>query len=415
MFDAVCEATFDDMASLRHHLKEENNAIEAYTQTIADINKQAHQLTGRHTIRQQIHLTDKVAALEAHIANVRSGEYTRHMENKFAPLFRARRGLNFKDKSRATKIREDVDESCGAASQEIAHGSSHLLSNIGRDECQLCGHPLILLPSKALMCCSRCGCSIPFIDVTATVCQNFSENTERAEQTYKRINHFSVPASRTSINMLQVSCHHAGVNHHDHASVVEWEHSTSLCGSSADEWLCSIQNKSSVVIGEDILTAIMVQLHHEKIQPDSITHLKLRDVLKKMPIRKKAYEHVTQIHAKLTGHPAPKLTPQIEVCCSALVYCSGRILLICSSASLHKPPISTRMQEMCRVMFAAVNQSFERHCPQDRTNFLSYPCAASVPSCTHQTRTAQSICDTPLHLIHLLLPLGTASTSFSSY
>ena len=35
--------------------------------------------------------------------------------------------------------------------------------------------------------------------------------------------------------------------------------------------------------------------------------------------------------------------------------------------------LTPQIEEMCRVMFAAVNQSFDKHCPKDRTNFLSYP------------------------------------------
>jgi HAMP domain-containing protein len=277
--------------SLEEQLCHEERSVEARTRRIEELRAKADAMEGRHTIRARIHLEDTIAATMQRIADIESGEHRRRVEERLAPYLRASEVLETRDRARKLPA-ASRDE------REPVQADVPATRVAGRDECQLCGHPLILLHSKALMCCSRCGCSTPFIDVTNTSCQGFTENSERCEQTYKRINHFN-------------------------------------------EWLCSIQNKSSVVIGEDILRSIMVQLQRERIPPSAITHRKLREILKSMPTRKKAYEHVTQIHAKLTGQPAPMLTPQIE--------------------------------EMCRVMFSAVNQSFDKHCPKDRTNFLSYP------------------------------------------
>ena len=278
------------VASMQFSLDREEAGADALLLKAAALDERAAALSGRHTIRARVHLEDMARTLRIRVEDIRSGEYRKRMEKRMAPYTLAQDVVEQRERPRKGRFDDHV------ATVPTQEGAS--MTQVGRDECQLCGHPLILLHVKALLCCTRCGCSTPFIDVTATSCQGFAENHDRCEQTYKRINHFN-------------------------------------------EWLCSIQNKSSVVIGDDILIAIMQQLRRERIDPNNVTHRKLREILKVMPTRKKAYEHVTQIHAKLTGQPPPTLTPQIE--------------------------------EMCRVMFAAVNQSFDKHCPKDRTNFLSYP------------------------------------------
>ena len=55
---------------------------------------------------------------------------------------------------------------------------------------------------------------------------------------------------------------------------------------------------------------------------------------------RKAYEHVAQITCKLTGKKPLRVPHEVE--------------------------------EMCRLMFIAVQPAFEKHCPKDRKNFLSY-------------------------------------------
>lgn len=84
---------------------------------------------------------------------------------------------------------------------------------------------------------------------------------------------------------------------------------------------------------------VVVELHKQRVPVDGVTHKKVREVLKTLKYRK-AYEHVTQITSKITGTEPPKLTPEIE--------------------------------EMCRLMFIAMQPAFEKHCPTDRKNFLSY-------------------------------------------
>ena len=88
------------------------------------------------------------------------------------------------------------------------------------------------------------------------------------------------------------------------------------------------------------MAKIMEELYRQRISaPQDITQKKVREVLKTLKLRK-AYEHVAQITCKLTGIRPLRIPPEAE--------------------------------ETCRLMFIAVQPAFEKHCPKDRKNFLSY-------------------------------------------
>lgn len=107
-----------------------------------------------------------------------------------------------------------------------------------------------------------------------------------------------------------------------------------------NEWLQQVQAKESFEISDDVLQQVMDELYRQRItSPDDITPRLVRECLKKLKLRK-AYEHVAQIVSKLTGRKPLRIPPESE--------------------------------ELCRLMFIAVQPAFEKHCPKDRKNFLSY-------------------------------------------
>ena len=106
-----------------------------------------------------------------------------------------------------------------------------------------------------------------------------------------------------------------------------------------NEWLQQVQAKENFEISDDILNMIMEELYKQRVKPIELTPKKVRETLKTLKLRK-AYEHVAQITSKLSGSKAPHVPPEVE--------------------------------EMCRLMFIAVQPVFEKHCPKDRKNFLSY-------------------------------------------
>lgn len=107
-----------------------------------------------------------------------------------------------------------------------------------------------------------------------------------------------------------------------------------------NEWLQQVQAKENFEISEENMNSIMEELQKQRITSvNMITPKKVREVLKTLKMRK-AYEHVAQITSKLTGKAPLRIPPEAE--------------------------------ETCRLMFIAVQPAFEKHCPKDRKNFLSY-------------------------------------------
>ena len=106
-----------------------------------------------------------------------------------------------------------------------------------------------------------------------------------------------------------------------------------------NEWLQQVQAKESFEIPQDVIDQVMSELHRQRVQYEDINQKKVREILKTLRLRK-TYEHVAQITSRITGVPPPRMTPEME--------------------------------EMCRLMFIAVQPAFEKHCPPDRKNFLSY-------------------------------------------
>lgn len=107
-----------------------------------------------------------------------------------------------------------------------------------------------------------------------------------------------------------------------------------------NEWLQQVQAKESFEVSQEMMDAIMRELYRQRVtKVDDITPKRVREVLKTLKLRK-AYEHVAQITSRLTGTPPLRVPVEIE--------------------------------EKCRLMFIAVQPAFEKHCPKDRKNFLSY-------------------------------------------
>lgn len=165
-----------------------------------------------------------------------------------------------------------------------------------RDDCPLCHETLMLVSSKAMMTCPKCGYAVTYLDATMSS-MSYSDDVEFSSFSYKRINHFN-------------------------------------------EWLQQVQAKENFELPEETMNDIMQELFKQRItRVEDITQKKVREVLKTLKLRK-AYEHVAQITSRLTGIKPMRIPAEAE--------------------------------ETCRLMFIAVQPAFEKHCPKDRKNFLSY-------------------------------------------
>ena len=106
-----------------------------------------------------------------------------------------------------------------------------------------------------------------------------------------------------------------------------------------NEWLAQFQAKESTEIPEEVFETIQAQITKERILPSSLNRSKIREILKKLKYNS-FYEHVPHILSRLNGHTAPVMDRETE--------------------------------EKLRYLFKEIQPSFQKHCPADRSNFLSY-------------------------------------------
>jgi hypothetical protein len=107
-----------------------------------------------------------------------------------------------------------------------------------------------------------------------------------------------------------------------------------------NEWLAQFQAKESTEIPQEVYEAICAELKKERILDyRTLSRQKVREILKKLKYNK-YYEHVPHIINRLNGQNAPVMSREIE--------------------------------EKLRYMFKEIQPSFQKNCPKERSNFLSY-------------------------------------------
>jgi hypothetical protein len=107
-----------------------------------------------------------------------------------------------------------------------------------------------------------------------------------------------------------------------------------------NEWLAQFQAKESTEIPEEVFEAIIEELKKERISnTESLKPAKIREILKKLK-HTNFYEHVPYILNRINGKTAPVMSREVE--------------------------------EKLRFMFKEIQSSFVKHCPKNRSNFLSY-------------------------------------------
>lgn len=106
------------------------------------------------------------------------------------------------------------------------------------------------------------------------------------------------------------------------------------------EWINQIQGREGTTIPNDVINVLLSEIKKERIYDKKlISYEKIKEYLKKLKLNK-YYEHIPNIIHKLSGN---------------------RQLII--SNELEKTLIN---------MFNEIQEPFEKHCPKNRKNFLSY-------------------------------------------
>lgn len=106
------------------------------------------------------------------------------------------------------------------------------------------------------------------------------------------------------------------------------------------EWLNQFQGSEQTTIPDDVLESLRAELKKMRIENASeITHTKVRALLKKLRLNR-YYEHTPHITNTLSGIRAPQMKIELE--------------------------------ERLRMMFNEIQAPFDKVCPANRKNFLSY-------------------------------------------
>ena len=107
-----------------------------------------------------------------------------------------------------------------------------------------------------------------------------------------------------------------------------------------NEWISQFQAQESTTIPPEVIQQLRTEFKKLKIKKVAeITHAKVRALLKKLRLNK-YYEHVPYIANSLNGMQPPKMNQILE--------------------------------ERLRIMFKEIQEPFDKHCPEERKNFLSY-------------------------------------------
>lgn len=107
-----------------------------------------------------------------------------------------------------------------------------------------------------------------------------------------------------------------------------------------NEWINQFQAKEITTVPQTIITELTVELRKQKITRQvDITHKKVKELLKKLGYNK-YYEHIPYITTRLNGIKPPVMTDELE--------------------------------QKLRSMFHMIQKPFDKSCPEERTNFLSY-------------------------------------------
>ena len=107
-----------------------------------------------------------------------------------------------------------------------------------------------------------------------------------------------------------------------------------------NEWIMQFQGRETTNIPPELMDQLRAEFKKQKIKDlKDITQSKVKTVLKKLRMSK-YYEHATYITNILNG--------------------------------VDPPSMSISLEERLRLMFREVQAPFEKHCPANRSNFLSY-------------------------------------------
>lgn len=296
-----CTTIYEKVREEQRRLDNERFVVHTKKKTLQDMEAELAKPYQRHEIHKRKELQLQYKKLEKEIQEIECGKKMEDFNSTAKPYIHEFQRQQFcrPYEQNGFPKNSNIQEQSNVVLNEYmvnVEGAVPKFEIQTQDLCPDCRQPMQLYQTFSVLICPMCGRSRQFLDATASLLA-YSDDYDYCSFSYKRINHFS-------------------------------------------EWLASIQAKETLEIPQHILDSIMQQLYDQRVQKnEEITVHKVRDILKKMKLRK-YYEHVQLITCKITGRPPPRMTPEME--------------------------------EKIKVCFLAASSAFQRHCPPDRKNMISY-------------------------------------------
>lgn len=287
---------YERVADRQRQLENERWGVDVKKRKLEELDAEAASLTKKFQVRLKHAKEREADELRREIEHIESGEKLTEFQLQAKPYLREYQRQQFcRTLSDESSIMSTSDAKVVEDFVVNVEGVAPKYSIQNSDVCGKCQEPLQLHQALSMLVCGRCGTARPYLDANAALLA-YSDDLDFSSFSYKRINHFT-------------------------------------------EWLKSCQGAETVEVPDDVMAQIMQRLYDERVSPESVSIHTVREVLKRLKLRK-FYEHAQLITSKLTGRPAPKMTPEME--------------------------------ERIKVCFLAASSSFQRICPPQRRNFVSY-------------------------------------------
>jgi len=271
----------------------------------------------RHALRERRRVVSNIAALEEESRKLAAKKYTADVERvaqktivEFNALVHNKKSTTAAAASSrsARRRQQDIDPVIEAKQKSLLEKAQHTLgakeplATIVSDDavCGSCGSVHVrTITSRSTIVCTACGYSSLFLDASVSSLSFGDGDSFSNSQSfsYLRSNHFG-------------------------------------------DWLARVQAKESYIVPDETIVEVMQGLRDEGVAPKDVTRKRVLKVMWRKKMKSKNYAHVSQVVARITGSPPPRL--------------------------------SNEQDELAKLIFAAIQEPFARHAPPNRKNFLSY-------------------------------------------
>jgi Zn finger protein HypA/HybF involved in hydrogenase expression len=340
-------------ASLQGHIYQHRKQLQNYAASIDTKKKQIEALkqeinkcTLRHQIRRKYDLQEQVSKLQSQIEHLQTGEVLHEFDEKVKPFLQEQERCKdiFRMEDRLGKKSDLV-----VPSKKRTH--SHLQGSSASTNTSAGGNSLMSFMRKKartdqLLNTDDTNAKSRVIDDYMMIVQDkappINMQAEDMCETCKEPMLLEMEQSILACPKCGLSKRYmdATSNAMAYGEEVEFAAYSYQRTNYFNEYLTMFQAKESSQVEIKDIMAVMEVLWEERIMDkNKITLEKIREIVRKKRMHH-VYKQITQIWCKIRGTKPPRLTSQQE--------------------------------EQCRLMFKAIQEPFERHCPPERKNFFSY-------------------------------------------